>query len=140
MKIATNALALLCFAGSFASTTNAGTFTGTAVDLFGDSFPTFPDLQVVVLSESGIPLSGPSTVNVATGTYTVSVNNADLARLGIVSVTLRFTAPERETVTLQSVDGRSNQTINVVLPEKKTVMPCCCRSYVRHRHFLRRCW
>jgi hypothetical protein len=94
------------------------TFSGTARNLDGKVFDTFDTLQVQILDERGNPIGRPSALNVPQATYTVTLDDAILATR-TKSVSLVFTAVGRETVTLDNILGTINQTVNVVLPEKK---------------------
>jgi hypothetical protein len=85
------------------------------------AIPSFAQLEVVVLSEQGVALSGPAVIDNAAKSYAVTVNDADLDRLGIVAVRLQYSAPGQETVTLTNIFGRGDQKIDVVMPKAQ---PC----------------
>src|SRR5690348_13910558 len=84
--------AFLCFS---VHPVRAGTFTSFAVGLDGQPIT---DATVQVLSEQGLALNqNPSSFDTRTQKYSVSVDNAILQQFGLTNVSLRFTAPGRET-------------------------------------------
>ncbi len=105
----------------FGSEVQGGSFTSLAVDLSGRPIA---DATIEVLSEQGFPLNrSPASFNRETGQYRVEVDNADLNRLSISNVSIRFSAPGRETVTLTRILGTTNQRIDVVMPEAAGAIP-----------------
>jgi hypothetical protein len=113
-----------------AQQSSAGTFRGQVFDLDGQPLRNLPNIEVTVTAEDGRLVSGAPTVDLATGTFTVTVNDAVFAAVRpVVSVTIA--AAGRETVTLTNMRGNGASTLEVVLPEEKpTVAPparkkCC---------------
>jgi hypothetical protein len=90
-----------------------GSFTGRATDLQGINVS---NVTVRVFSRQGILLND-QQMFFPSGDYNISFDDSLLPQLN-QAVSIIFSAPGRFTVTLRSMLGTTDQTINVALPER----------------------
>jgi len=111
-----------------ASEAIGGVISGQAVDLEGRAIP---NVNIQAFSVNGRVVNQ----TFASGTYNVPINNASVPNTN-QGLTVVFSAPGRETVTV-NLHARSNNALNVVLPERRHGVPGMQRCQPQYRRSIR---